>query len=203
MTKVKDIYTKCDELDNLPRINKENYLFETDYLAKKLPKNAKILQVGSMDGNRIIDLYSLREDLIITGMDIDKDLIGLAEKNIIKANVKAKFIYGDITKEQELERFDYVLCLNNTLGYIPGVQKAVENMKKAGQKTIISVYGEKFNDELAQEYFHKIGLQLDHIQNNIIHLKDFTKVKRFTKQDVMSWTNNVIETPLGYLCTLQ
>ncbi|EKD43737.1 MAG: hypothetical protein ACD_72C00152G0006 [uncultured bacterium] len=99
--------------------------------------------------------------------------------------------------------FDYVICLNNTLGYIPEYDKAIKNMRKLGKTVIVSVYGEKFDNDLAREYFDSIKLEIDHIDGDKFVMKDFTTVKRFSKKEVESWSGEVIETPVGYFCILK
>ena len=155
-----------------------------------------------MDGTRIIKLLEARPDLKLTGIEIEAPLVELAKKKVAEANLKADFIQGDITKPPKLPHFDYAICLNNTLGYIPEQQKAIDGIKKLGKKSIISVYGEKFNNELAQSYFKSINLEIDHIDKNMIIMNSFTKVKRFTKEEVKSWNCKITETPIGYFCIL-
>ena len=202
MPLAKNIYIHADRLENLPAQSRENYLYETDLLQKELPHDANVLQVGSMDGMRIIRLLALRPDLKLTGLELEDELVKVAKQNATKANIHAKFITGDITVPPELQQFDYVICLNNTLGYISNQQKAIEEMKKLGKVVVISVYGEKFDDELAREYFLALNLKIEDIKNNDFIMKDFTKVKRYTKEEVVSWDGKVRETPIGFYCVI-
>ena len=202
MPKPKDVYIKCDELENIPKPNMDNWLFEIELLSEELGANSKVLQVGCMDGKRIITLLDARTDLLITGLDIEKEMVDIAKDNLAKAEINAELIHGDITNPPQLGPFDYVICLNNTLGYIPDEEKAVENMKKLGETAIISVYGEKFNDELAHEYFSSINLEISTIENDRFHMKDFTTVKRYRRQEVENWGGRIIETPIGYFCVI-
>ena len=96
--------------------------------------------------------------------------------------------------------FDYVICLNNTLGYIEEEDKAIKNMKTMGKTVIISVYGEKFTDQLAQEYFSALGLKIINISNNTFYFDDFSKVKRYPQDEIIKWGGNVLKTPVGYFC---
>jgi len=203
MSSTKDIFIHCDELENLPKQNRDNYLYEITLLKKELPQNAHVLQVGSMDGMRIIRLLEVRPDLQITGLDIEEALVDLAKENVAKAGVPANFVLGDITNPPDtLSHYDYVLCLNNTLGYIPNQEKAIEEMKKLGNTVIISVYGEPFDDTLAYEYFKALNLELESIEHNQCILKDFSIVKRYTKEDVATWGSKILEAPIGYFCIL-
>ncbi len=205
MTLQKNIYVKCDELDNIPPLNKENWLYEIQLLKNLLRINAKVLQVGCMDGTRILALLKERADLIVTGLDVQKDLLDIAKQKIRKANVKVNLILADITKplpSLSIGKFDYVLCLNNTLGYISDEQKAIDNMRKLGDKVILSVYGEKFTNELASEYFRSINLTVEKIDNNIFLTKELGNIKRYTKKEVEKWGGGIFDTPIGYLSVI-
>src|SRR3989339_1730281 len=195
MPSPKDIYVNCDELNNITKENKANWLKEIKQVAKEIKKNATVLQVGCMNGVRIIALLKERPDLQITGLDIEKEFLKMARKNFKKCQIKAKLIHGDITKSLKIKKFDYVICLNNTLGYIPEEERAIENMKNLGEKVIISVYGEKFTNELAKKYFQSINLELQKIKKNIFHTKEFVKVifssrRRHTRL-VSDWSSDV------------
>ncbi len=198
-----EVYVKCDELDNVPYPNKENWLFEIELLKKELSLNASVLQVGCMNGTRMIALLKARPDLKITGLDMEKDMIEASKINLEKLGFKAELIHSDITEPQPVSGFDYVVCLNNTLGYIPEQEKAIENMKELGKTVILSVYGEKFTNKLAQEYFKSINLELKGIENNVFHTKEFVNIKRYTEEEVEKWNGKIIETPIGYFCIIK
>jgi len=179
---------------------RDNYLYETKLLSEKLPKNSTLLQVGSMDGERAIRLLNVRPDLKITGLEIEEPLVKLAKQKVSKAGVNMEPIRGDITNPPDLPKFDYVICLNNTLGYISSQQKALAGMRKLGKEVIVSVYGEKFTDDLARKYFEAIGLSINSIQDHTFLMEDFTAVKRYDRGTVESWGGDITETPVGYFC---
>jgi SAM-dependent methyltransferase len=197
-----DFCLSCDELNKLPEANKDNWLAEIELLKKGLPQKANVLQVGCMDGTRIIHLLKVRPDLIITGLDIEKDLLALAKENLKGTNLKVNLVEGDITKPLPFSNFDYVICLNNTLGYIDDEYMAIENMKKMGKKLILSVYSEKFTDELGLTYFKAIGLKINQIKDNIFQAERFINIKRYARDEVNRWSGEVIETPIGYFCII-
>jgi methylase of polypeptide subunit release factors len=198
----KNVYTQCDELNNIPKPNKDNWLREIDLMTQELKPNAKVLQVGCMNGIRIMALLEKRPDLVITGLDLEKEILELAKENFEKFGIKANLVHGDITRPPELGYFDYVTCLNNTLGYIAEEKKAIKNMKKLEETVILSVYGEKFTDGLARAYFKSINLELTGIDHNIFHTKEFINVKRYIKEEVEGWGGKIIETPIGYFVVI-
>ena len=197
-----DFCINCDKLDKLPKANKDNWLAEIELLKRELPQNAKVLQVGCVAGARIIALLKVRLDLVITGLDIEKKLLDIAKDNLKIAHLKAELVEGDITKPLPLSCFDYVICLNNTLGYISDEYAAIENMKKLGKKVILSVYGEKFTDDIGLAYFESIGLKIRQIKDNIFQAEGFVNIKRYTRNEVNKWGGKITETPIGYFCVV-
>ncbi|MBT3835272.1 class I SAM-dependent methyltransferase [Candidatus Peribacteria bacterium] len=197
-----DIYIHCDELDNIPPICKKNWEFEISLLATKLKPNAKVLQVGCMDGTRIIALLNTRPDLDITGLDIEQSMVDSCNANLEKVGKKATVILGDITKPVPVSDFDYVICLNNTLGYIPDQEASLKNMKNLGEKVIISVFGEGFDDEISKSYFTSIGLTVQSIDGDMFVMDDFVNVLRYSKDVVDNWDGKITYTPLGYFCEI-
>src|SRR3989344_5351986 len=129
-------YLNCDKLDNIPPLNKANWLFELDLQCKLMPQRATLLQVGCMDATRIIEILKVRSDLKVTGLDIEKDFLILAEKNLHKVGLSAALIEADVTTFCTPISYDYVECLNNTLGYIPAVDKAIQSMKDAASTAV-------------------------------------------------------------------
>lgn len=203
MPAAKDVFVRCDELENLPEPNRLNYLAELELLDGLLPSGASVLQVGSMDGQRIIRLSEMRPDLVLSGLEIEGELVELARSNIAAAGVDATIVLGDVTQPPRLSQFDFVLCLNNTLGYIDDVDAALREMRRVGDTAIVSVYGEAFGDELAVDYFKSIGLVVDRVEDNTIHVAGFGLVKRFARDEVESWGGKLVETPIGYTSIIQ
>ncbi|MFA5842683.1 MAG: class I SAM-dependent methyltransferase [Candidatus Gracilibacteria bacterium] len=172
------------------------------WLKKHLPIHAKVLQVGCMDGTRILELLKVRPDLKVTGLDCEAPFLTIARQKIKKSGFKnVQFILGDITKPHFHlnHKFDAVLCLNNTLGYIEKDEKAIQNMKKMGRRVILSMYGEKFTDPLAKKYLKTIHLTVTRIQNHRFYTKENVFIRRFTKFEISLWGGMVFSTPIGYI----
>lgn len=168
-------YLNCDRLDKIPAINKQNWLFEFDLQRKLLPQNATVLQVGSMDATRIIEMLELRPDLRIIGLEIEKDFIALAKENLRRADFQAGMIEADITKFRSPTRYDYVTCLNNTLGYISGTEAAVAHMKETGNTVFVSVYGETFDSRSTRRSSRRRN---SHIHSRNRNTRDMNKSSR-------------------------
>ena len=198
----KENFLNCDVLENLPTLHAENYNFETEYLIQVLPAKAKVLQVGSMDGTRLLRLFEKRPDLILTGLEIEPALV-VASRSLLKHHkVAATIIEGDITQPPALGQFDYVICLNHTSGYIPNQHQALAGMKKLGKHVIVSVYGENWTPELAQEYFTTLGLAIMNTTPTQFTLSDGSTIHRYTRKEIDAWGGKARATPLGYLVFL-
>ncbi len=195
-------YVHCDDLEKLPPLHAENYTSETDFLVSVLPKKSRVLQIGSMDGTRISRLFEQRSDLNLTGLEIDHSLVVCARSFLKHHKVPAEIIEGDITAPIEVVAkgaYDFVICLNHTLGYIPDQDKAVEMMKQYGKRVVVSVYGEAWTPELAQEYFAVLGLLITEVHDDGFLLDDGSVIHRYSRKEVEKWGGKVLPTPLGYM----
>lgn len=199
------IYVHCDELENIPAINRENWNRETEITVRELKPGASVLQIGCMNAKRLIAIQRQRPDLRLTGIDIEPAFLEMARANIADASMQIETKLCDITSKEQCEKlghFDYVFCLNNTLGYISEESRALENMFALAPIVIVSVYGEQCTNERMKAYLESINLKPKEIDGNLFHCEDFTTIKRYTKEDVEQWNGRIIETPLGYFCMM-
>lgn len=206
MPSATQVFPHCDQIENLPQLCRDNWLFELDFLRRKLILGASVLQVGAMDGTRIVALADVRPDLVLTGFEIEDAFVLRANRVIAEKKINAQVILGDITDGEDalsMGNDDVCICLNNTFGYIEQRESALLNMKEIAPVTYISVFEDKFTDELAHEYFSCLGLEIEKIEGRIIHLKDFGFMKRFRRREVEAWNGEIFETPLGSFCKIE
>lgn len=83
--------------------NKMEKIF-LDKLIQLIPKNAKVLDLGSGVGIPF-DKYLVDNKIKVTGIDISQKHVNLAKKNV----PKAKFIKGDFSRYNFKERFDAII----------------------------------------------------------------------------------------------
>lgn len=193
-----DIFEKGDLIDNLPPLARANWLRECELVLAEINAAQTILQAGCTSGGRIIALKEKMHDIDITGLDFDPELIARAKARL----PNTRFILADIENPSLSEKFGVVLCLDNMLGYLKDERKSIAEMKAlAKEKLIVSVYGEKFSDQLAQDYFKSIGTGVKRIEGNLILTKEF-KVKRYAKKDLHALLGDckITETPIGWFC---
>lgn len=195
---ISDIFEKGDLIDNLPPLARRNWLRECELVLDEINPRQTILQAGCTSGGRIIALKEKMPDINIAGLDFDPELIARAKARL----PDTRFILANIETPNLTEKFDVVLCLDNMLGYLKNESKAIAEMKAlAKEKLVVSVYGEKFSDQLAQDYFKSIDTTVERIEGNVIFTKDL-RMKRYTRKEIFGLLGNckLTETPLGYFC---
>lgn len=105
-------------------------------LIKNLPKNGKVVDLGSSTGTLLISLAKLREDLLLLGIDNSSSMIESAKNKALGYGVEVEFCLDDILKAK-FEKFDAAV-LNYTLQFIRPilregfVKKIYQNLNKKG-----------------------------------------------------------------------
>ena len=101
--------------------------------------NSKILSAGCGPGREVKFLVDLKCE--VTGIDHSEKMIELSKK----LEPKAVYIVGSIVGFKSKEEFDYVLCLYNTINYLPNfktrrkfIENSYYNLKKGGKLIIIT-----------------------------------------------------------------
>jgi SAM-dependent methyltransferase len=201
-------YELADVHPGTPALNRANYEFEEAYMPLQLQGISRGLQVGCMNGTRVVRFSEQAPTTRIDGMEIAPDHVAIARQNVAKAGLDARIIIGDITSHtyRPLERYDLVYCLNNTLGYIPETQKTLAGMRALSRRAIaMSVFtDDKLTDAAALEYFASMGFAPDavEIDGNTFHMTadngDVSTVRRFNRDELISWGAVLTDTPLGY-----
>lgn len=127
----------------------------------KLPKNAKILDVGCGKGHLLFEFQKLMPEAQLVGFDISKHGLATAPEEIkdklFRYSVKDKFPFGD-------KQFDLVISLNTLHNLkIFELASAVPEIERVGKEKYILVEGyrneaELFNLECwaltAESYYH-------------------------------------------------
>lgn len=195
--------------ENRYKKTKESFKFLISLLRKKIKKNKiySIIDVGCANGELIYQLEKNFKNLEITGLDIRKDLISKAKKNVSK---KVKFIKKNIFKIQKLPKFDFVIC-SGVVSISDNPQFLFKNMlnmvRKKGSIFIFHHFNRfKFNvfvkyQDLDNKTFLQSGwniFSLDYIKKSFkkkkIKIYNFSikKIINFNKSDpIRSWTIKV------------
>ncbi len=82
-----------------------------ELIAEGVPRAATLLDVACGTGKH---LELLREDFEVTGLDLDPELLGIARERLAGVDLHE----GDMTGFDLGRRFDVVLCLFSSIGYV-------------------------------------------------------------------------------------
>lgn len=93
-----------------------------DYVAETSTIIEIIAQQGQSDGNRVLDvacgtgkhMQYLLEDFEVEGLDLDENLLALARQRV----PEAVFHHGDMVDFDLGKRFDVIICLFSSIGYV-------------------------------------------------------------------------------------
>ena len=124
-----------------------------------------ILDVGCGEGVVIRDILQQNSELCITGLDISRDNLNVAEE----LNPTARFVLGDVYELPfENDSFDLVIC-TEVLEHLKDPERAVAELKRVSKKyCIISVPHEPFfrmGNILKLSYLRDWGNTPGHVQN--------------------------------------
>jgi 2-polyprenyl-3-methyl-5-hydroxy-6-metoxy-1,4-benzoquinol methylase len=90
-------------------------------LAKLLPKDTKVLELGCGNGNDSVQLALLRKDLKITAVDFSREGIKKAKTLAAKNSVSVEYRVADFSKpefEKTLDKYEAIIC-KNVLSFLP------------------------------------------------------------------------------------
>ncbi len=119
-------------------------------------------------------------------------MIGLAKQNLADVqNVSVHLMEADeLTFEDE--SFDYVVCLNATLGSMINIEldvlKEMKRVCKKGGEIIIIVFSENAKNAQIENY-KRIGLTDIKDDGKAVHTAEGHYIRRFTKKEVGSLFN--------------
>ncbi|MFH1592507.1 MAG: methyltransferase domain-containing protein [Candidatus Woesearchaeota archaeon] len=169
-----------------PRPIQEYLDEEVNFLKKHIQPRKNILEIGCGYG-RLLEVLSLKAKKVI-GIDYSKQLLNKAKQKLIgKTNAELRLMNA---KKLDFEdnSFDYVVCLDNTYGNMPGIEfqvlKEMVRVCKPKGEIIISVFSENAKDVQIENY-KRIGLTNVRNKGNAIHTDEGFYSRRFTREDLM------------------
>jgi SAM-dependent methyltransferase len=115
----------CEYSHNIhPKHRLTNY---HDFFIRKLKKKDTVLDIGCGNGALAFDIAQ-SIDVYITGIDMNKDSIAVADKKHCHSNVK--YINGDVLKELPNKKFD-VIIMSNVLEHIERRAEFLRSVQKS------------------------------------------------------------------------
>ena len=110
------IREKCDILTEKRNKKEANIIF------KNLPKNCKKILDAPCGYGRIANILASR-GYGVTGIDISKYFINIAKEQSVKKDLKVLYLTGDIFKKRLPGKFDAVLNIFTSIGYLENDKK--------------------------------------------------------------------------------
>lgn len=124
------------------------------------------------------------------GIDTIDEYIAAGNKRL-KRFSNLELIKADALNFNIENKFDYAICMNNTLGNIAEKEKLILQMKKATKpegKLIAGVYSNKSIDSRIK-WYNKTGLKIKKITNEFILTDNGFKSWHFTKKQLYKLFN--------------
>ncbi|MEW5996970.1 MAG: class I SAM-dependent methyltransferase [Candidatus Micrarchaeota archaeon] len=173
-------------ITNPPKLIQDFLDGEIGFVEEHIRPGKKILEIGCGYG-RLMRVLSKNAKKVV-GIDFSKRMVGLAGKNLSDAgNVEILPMDADDLKFAD-GSFDYVLCLDNSFGNMPGIELGVlremaRTCKKGGE-VIVSVFSENAGDVQAENY-GRIGLKGIRDDGKAVHTDEGFYSRRFTKKELI------------------
>jgi|GEM_PF-3228350 len=191
-------------------INSENFAFEERMVPLHLAGLERALQVGCMNGTRVVSFSEAAPGVPIDGLEINETFVNIARNNVRAAGLasRSRIILGDILSpppELQQASYDLVYATNNTLGYLDPAAALASMCTLSRGNVLVSLFSdERFTDEIARNYFAQMKMDINNmsIQGNQFVFDDgsngLTIVRRFNRDEVLDWGGELTDTPLGF-----
>jgi len=126
------------------KTSKSDYQLSPHLLALGLIKPKSLVFSAGCGAGREVKYLVQEKQCKVFAMDIDKKML----ESSIKVEPNATYLLGDILKYKADKKFDYIVCLWNTINYfkpkqrIIFINKCYNNLSKNGKLIITSAYAE-------------------------------------------------------------
>jgi len=162
-------------------LTKERNKKETRIIEKHFPKNCKKIFDAPCGYGRISNnLAALGYK--VTGIDISSYFIDLAQREAKQKGLHVSYIVGDIMNKKILEKFDAVLNVFTSLGYLENEERNELFIKRLCHYV-------KIGGRLIIEIINPIALTKNYKEKETVMLKDGTKLCFYRYLDFRTSTN--------------
>jgi S-adenosylmethionine-diacylgycerolhomoserine-N-methlytransferase len=144
-----------------------SFLFGRNELCKQLSQLSDInhiLEIGCGTGKNLLALRRLMPYMKLTGLDISKEMLDIAQKNAKEKNAKITFIQQPYIKPidkdgtPDLIIFSYALSMFNS-GWQKAIDTAYDNLNSGGLIAVADFHQSRFNA-------FKNWMRLNHVEMN-------------------------------------
>ena len=162
---------------------KESFKFFFNILKKKINSNKQydVLDIGCANGELIYSLEKKFKNFHLTGLDIRKDLILKAKKNVSN---KVKFIHTNIAHPRKIDKkFDIIICCG-VISIFDDYKIVLKNIKKLLKKN-----GEIYLMSLFNKYDYDVFVNYRDLNKNKNlfqsgwNITSISSIKKFFKKD--------------------
>lgn len=178
--------------------------------------NSTVLDVGCGEGRHARVLA--KRGVKVIGVDNNPTMIERATSNLkfdpaISKNIE--FYLEDAQKMHfEKETFDFIICMTNTFGNMPGIEenvlKEMARVLKQDGRIILSVYcNDSYWVNLREQTYKDIGLHIKYRNGKVIQMREGLYSRHFSKTELQeicrsAGLNPTIEefTQLAYICKI-
>jgi len=178
--------------------------------------NSIFLDVGCGEGRHAALLA--KHGIRVFGIDDNPTMIGGATSKIKFDPTTSKYceVYMENAQKMhfENETFDFIVCMTNTFGNMPGIEekvlKEMARVLKQKGKIILSVYrNDPYYVDLRENTYRDIGLRIKYRNGKVIETYEGLYSRHFSKTDLQNFCASVgliptIQefTPLAYKCEI-
>jgi SAM-dependent methyltransferase len=170
-----------------PRWKKRNWYYYkkvTDYFRFFIPEGARVLEIGSGDGDLLAALKPLRG----LGIDASPAFVELSKKN----HPNLEFRQGFAETFSADEKFDFII-LSDLVGYLEDVQLVLQQVKKVchpSTRIIINYYNYLWEPVL--RLGNSVGLRMKQDIQNWLSLADLENLLYVSGFDTIKKTRKVL-----------
>ncbi len=140
--------------------NIEQYKNWAKIVAENVEERSYILEIAPGPGYLSVELAKLG-DYKVTGLDISKTFVEIAQDNADKAGVKVKFIHGDASDMPlDNEKFDFIVCtaaFKNFTKPITALNEMYRVLKLNGNVLIVDLRRDASRDAI-NDHVESMGL---------------------------------------------
>lgn len=162
-------------------LTKERNKKETRIIIKHLPKNCKKIFDAPCGYGRISNSIAAL-GYKVTGIDISSYFIGLAQKEAEQKGLHISYVVGDILNKKIPEKFDAVLNIFTSLGYLENEEKNELFIKRLCQHV-------KAGGRLIIEIINPVALTKNYKEKETVALRGGTKLYFYRYLDFRTSTN--------------
>ena len=191
-------------------VNARDTQREIDFVRSILPKKGTVLDLCCGTGRHLIILR--REGWNMIGLDLSKNLLAIAKRNMKHEKVKSPLVRGDMRHFPFRNQiFDTIICMFTSFGYLPSESEDIESLREvkrtlgknrrflldvANKNHIIKIFKEKEWAEYGPFYMLEnrfLDLRQSRLKSQWTIIKKDTKETRSLQHNVRLYTFQGLE----------